>query len=431
MKQMSSSATEKSEKLTGIKFIFRALRHRNYRLFFFGQGLSLIGTWMTILATAWLVYRLTNSVFLLGIVSFSGRIPSLLFAPFVGVLADRWNRNKLLVITQILSMLQSFALAILALTGIINIWHIIFLNIFQGIVNAFDMTTRQAFVVDMVENKEDLLNAIALNSSMFNGARLIGPSIAGVLIAAFGEGMCFLIDGISYIAVVIALMAMNIKPKVKVRNKNLFIEMKEGFRYVVDFIPVRAIILLLALVSLLGMPYSVLMPAVAKEILHGGPNTLGFLMASIGVGALCGAMYLASRKTVLGLGKLIVICTCMFGAGLIAFSFSPFLWLSMILLLFTGFGMMVQMAAGNTILQTITEDSKRARVMSFHGMAFMGMVPLGSLMAGVVASRIGVQNTFILCGLCVIAGAMIFAANLPAIREKTRPLYIKMNIIQE
>lgn len=428
---MSSSSTEKSEKLTGIKFIFRALRHRNYRLFFSGQGLSLIGTWMTILATAWLVYRLTNSVFLLGIVSFSGRIPSLLFAPFAGVLADRWNRKKLLVITQILSMLQSFALAALALTGIINIWHIIFLNIFQGIVNAFDMPTRQAFVVDMVENKEDLLNAIALNSSMFNGARLIGPSIAGVLIAAFGEGMCFLIDGISYIAVVIALMAMNIKPKVKVLNKNLFVEMKEGFRYVVDFIPVRAIILLLALVSLLGMPYSVLMPAVAKEILHGGPHTLGFLMASIGVGALCGAMYLASRKTVLGLGRLIVICTCMFGAGLIAFSFSHFLWLSMILLLFTGFGMMVQMAAGNTILQTITEDSKRARVMSFHGMAFMGMVPLGSLMAGVVASRIGVQNTFILCGLCVIAGAMIFAANLPNIRKTVKPLYVEMNIMQE
>jgi len=428
---MSSGATEKSEKLTGIKFIFRALRHRNYRLFFSGQGLSLIGTWMTILATAWLVYRLTNSVFLLGIVSFSGRIPSLLFAPFAGVLADRWNRKKLLVITQILSMLQSFALAALALTGIINIWHIIFLNIFQGIVNAFDMPTRQAFVVDMVENKEDLLNAIALNSSMFNGARLIGPSIAGVLIAAFGEGMCFLIDGISYIAVVIALMAMNIKPKEKVQKKNLFVEMKEGFRYVVDFIPVRAIILLLALVSLLGMPYSVLMPAVAKEILHGGPHTLGFLMASTGVGALCGAMYLASRKTVLGLGRLIVICTCMFGAGLIALSFSHFLWLSMILLLFTGFGMMVQMAAGNTILQTITEDSKRARVMSFHGMAFMGMVPLGSLMAGVVAGRIGVQNTFILCGLCVIAGAMIFAANLPNIRKTVRPLYVEMNIMQD
>ena len=420
-----------SEKLTGIKFVFRALRHRNYRLFFSGQCLSLIGTWMTIIATSWLVYRLTDSVFLLGIVNFSGRIPSLFLAPFAGALADRWNRQKLLVVTQICSMFQSFSLAVLALTGTINIWHIIFLNVFQGIINAFDMPTRQAFVTDMVENKEDLLNAIALNSSMFNGARLIGPSIAGVLIAAFGEGMCFLIDGISYGAVIIALMAMKIKPKETGQKKNLFLEMKEGFRYVVDFIPVRSIILLLALVSLVGMPYTILMPVVAKKILHGGPNTLGFLMASTGTGALLGALYLASRKSVLGLGRVIVICTCIFGAGLIAFSFSHYLWLSMVLMVFTGFGMMVQLASGNTILQTVVEDSKRARVMSFHGMAFMGMVPIGSLIAGTVADRIGVQNTFILCGLSVITGALLFAANLPAMREKTRPLYIKMNIIQE
>ncbi len=428
----SNNSPESSGKLTGIKFVFRALRHRNYRLFFAGQGLSLIGTWMTIISTSWLVYRLTNSVFLLGIVGFACQIPAFLLAPFAGVFADRWSRQRLLVITQLLAMLQSFSLAVLALTGIINIWHVILLNIFQGVINAFDMPARQSFVVDMVENKDDLVNAIALNSSLFNGARLIGPSIAGLLIAAVGEGMCFLIDGISYIAVILALLAMEITPgKKRTQKSHLLSELKEGFTYVFDFVPVRSLILLLALVSLMGMPYTVLMPVVAKEVLHGGPHTLGFLMGAAGLGALTGAIYLASRKNVLGLGRIIVISTCIFGTGLITFAFSYFLWLSLILILLTGFGAIVQMASSNTILQTIVEDDKRARVMSFYTMAFMGMLPLGSLLAGMLASRVGVQNTLAIGGTCIILGAVMFAINLPAMRKIVRPIYMKMNIIQE
>lgn len=421
-----------SNAATSLKLIFRALQHRNYRLFFSGQSISLIGTWMTRIATSWLVYRLTNSAFLLGVVGFSGQIPTFLLASFAGVLTDRWNRHHILVVTQILAMIQSFALATLTLTGIITVWHIILLSIFQGLINAFDVPARQSLVVEMVEKREDLGNAIALNSSMFNGARLLGPSIAGILISAVGEGMCFLLDGISYLAVIASLLVMKITPrKTETPNSNVLQGLKEGFSYAFPFAPIRSILLLIGLVSLVGMPYTVLMPVFAKEILRGGPHTLGFLMGASGIGALVGAIYLASRRSVLGLEKNIALAASIFGIGLIAFSLSRVLWLSLALMLLTGFGLMMQMASSNTVLQTIVDDDKRGRVMSFYAMAFMGTAPFGSLLAGGLASRMGAPNTLIIGGVCCMLGSLIFASRLSILREMIRPIYVRMGIIPE
>ena len=340
-------------------FALRALKSPNYRLFFGGQSVSLIGTWMTRVASAWLVYRLTHSAVLLGVASFAGQIPAFILAPIAGVWVDRWDRHRTLVVTQILSMVQSFALAGLALAGIINIHEIIVLAVFQGFINAFDMPARQSFVVQMVERREDLGNAIALNSSMVNAARLIGPALAGMLIGVVGEGWCFLADGVSYIAVIASLLLMHIAPQPPhARKGSVSEEMVEGWRYVSGSAPIRSILLLLGAASLLGMPYTVLMPVFASNILHGGAHTLGFLTAAAGIGALGGAASLAMRKSVLGLGRRIAIVNALFGAGLIAFSRSPFLWLSLALLVVIGFSSMQQMAACNTILQTIVEDEK-------------------------------------------------------------------------
>ncbi|MBU2497934.1 MAG: MFS transporter [Proteobacteria bacterium] len=422
----------KSKGGPGLKFVIRALRHRNYRLFFGGQSISLIGTWMQRIALSWLVYRLTNSPFLLGFVGFAGQIPTFLLAPFAGVLADRYNRQRLLVLTQILATVQAFTLALLVLTGAVLVWHIVVLSVVLGVVNAFDMPTRQAFVMEMVEEKEDLANAIALNSSMVNSARLLGPSIAGVLIAAVGEGTCFLINGISYLPVIAALLAMTFRPRdSKPRPLQVWQGLKDGIIYASGFAPIRAILLLLALVSLMGMPYVVLMPVFAKDILHGGPHTLGFLMGGSGMGALGGALYLASRKTVLGLGKKMVMASGMFGIGLIAFSLSRVLWISLVLMLITGFGQMVEMASSNTILQTIVEDDKRGRVMSFFAMAFMGMAPFGSLLAGFLASKIGAPGTLLIGGTACLLGAALFSHRLPALREMVRPIYVRMGILPE
>lgn len=411
--------------------IARALRHRNYRLFFGGQGISLIGTWMTRVATGWLVYRLTGSAFLLGLVSFASQIPILILGPFAGVWVDRLNRHRVLVITQILSMLESFALAALALSGTITITEIILLNLFQGCVNAFDMPARQAFVIEMVEDRADLPNAIALNSSLVNAARLIGPSVAGILIAAVGEGYCFLIDGISYIAVIASLLAMTVVVSPPRKHESVTSELREGWNYISGFRPIWAILLLLAVISLVGMPYTALMPIFAGTILHGGAHTFGFLMGAIGIGALIGAMSLAARKSVLGLGRIIPMTAAGFGASLIAFSLSRHIWLSMLLLVVTGFCFMQQMASSNTILQTISEDSKRGRVMSFYAMAFQGVAPFGSLTAGAVASRIGAPLTLIIGGATCIAGAALFASQLPAIRKLIRPIYVQMGILPE
>ena len=301
--------------------LVRALRHRNYRLFFGGQGISLIGTWMTRVATGWLVYRLTGSAFLLGLVSFSSQIPILLLGPFAGVWVDRLNRHRVLVVTQALSMVQSFALAGLALAHIITVHEVILLNLFQGAINAFDMPARQAFLIEMVEDREDLGNAIALNSSLVNAARLIGPSVAGLLIAAVGEGYCFLIDGFSYVAVIASLLAMTVTPRViEHARASVLSELREGWEYVRGFRPIWSILLLLAVISLVGMPYTTLMPIFAGKILHGGAHTLGFMMGAVGVGALSGAVRLAARRSVLGLGRLIAMTSAGFGAGLVAFS---------------------------------------------------------------------------------------------------------------
>ena len=412
--------------------MLRALRHRNYRLFFGGQSVSLIGTWMTRLATSWLVYRLTHSALLLGIVSFAGQIPTFLLAPFAGVWVDRWNRHRVLVVTQVLAMLQSFALAGLALANIITVWDVLWLSVFQGLINAFDMPARQAFVVQMVEDRRDLGNAIALNSSMVNMARLIGPSVAGMLIAAVGEGYCFLIDGISYLAVIASLLLMKITALPRTRAaRSTFAELRDGWNYVSGFAPIRSILLLLGLISLMGMPYTVLMPIFAGTILGGGPHTLGFLMAAVGVGALVGAFHLAARRSVLGLGRVTAISAAIFGAGLVAFSHSRWLPLSLILMFVVGLGMMTQMASSNTILQTIVQEDKRGRVMSYYAMAFTGMAPFGSLLAGTVAHRIGAPDTLLITGACCIAGAIWFARELPEIRRLVRPICVELGIIPQ
>ena len=413
-------------------FALRALRHRNYRLFFGGQSTSLIGTWMTRIATAWLVYRLTHSAFLLGFVGFCGQAPVMLLGPFAGVWVDRLDRHRTLVVTQVLSMIQSFWLAGLALAHVITVGDIIALSLFQGAINAFDMPARQAFVVQMVEDRADLSNAIALNSSMVNGARLIGPSLAGIIIAAFGEGYCFLIDGISYIAVIASLLMMHIVvAQPRARRTRVLHELREGWQYVSSFTPIRSILLLLGLVSLVGLPYTVLMPIFAGSVLHGGAHTLGFLMGAAGVGALAGAFTLATRRSVLGLGRLVMYMAIGFGAGLIGFASSRWLALSLPLIAVAGFCMMTQMAASNTILQTIVDEEKRGRVMSFYSMSLMGTAPFGSLIAGAAAARIGAPRTLMIGGSICILGGLWFYTQLPKIRAVVRPIYRKLGIIPE
>jgi MFS family permease len=420
------------EKKSTLRFLMRALAYRNYRLFFGGQGLSLIGAWMQQIAMSWLVYRMTNSVFLLGLIGFTGQFPTVIFGSFAGVYADRLNRRNLLIATQTFAMLQAFLLAFLTLTGSVAVWHLIVLSIILGTVNAVDVPVRQSFVIDMVENKNDLGNAIALNSFMFNGARLVGPSIAGLLIAYVGEGVCFLVNGISFFAIILALMAMRTTQKVRQQSSDAVLhELKEGFQYAAGFAPIRYIILLVGLLSLLSMPYIVLMPVFARDILHGGSHTLGFLMGASGIGALAGALYLASRKSVIGLARLITISTCVFGCGLIAFSFSRYLPLSLCLMLVTGFGMILSMASCNTIVQTVVDEDKRGRVMSFYAIAFVGMAPFGSLIGGSIAHNIGAPLTLTLCGVSSIVGAVFFYNRLPEIRKFVRPIYLRMGIIQE
>lgn len=408
----------------------RALRSRNYRLFFAGQSVSLIGTWMTRLAMSWIVYQLTDSAFLLGLTSFVGQIPAFFVAPIAGVWLDRWNRHRVLVITQVLAMVQSLALAVLAFTHYINLWWIIALALMQGLINAFDMPARQTFVIEMIEERADLGNAIALNSSMVNGAKLVGPAVAGVLIAAAGAGVCFLLDGISYIAVIWSLLAMRVAPvQPRLARKSAVQELAEGWKYVVESQAIRSLLLLLALVSAVGMPYTVLMPVVAVDLLHGGAHTLGFLMAMSGVGALASAIGLALRKTVIGLGKRIAISAGMFGGGLILLGLSRSLTISLLLMIATGFGMMQQMAASNTILQTIAADDKRGRVMSFYTLSILGMNPIGSLLAGSVAAKIGVPATMIWAGAICLAGSVWFYWKLPEIRRVIRPIYRELGIL--
>lgn len=413
--------------------MLRALRSRNYRLFVAGQSVSLVGTWMQQVAMSWLVYRMTGSVFLLGVIGFTSQIPTFLFAPFAGVLADRWDRRRLLIATQALAMLQAALLATAVFSGIIQVWHIVALSLLLGVVNAFDIPIRQSFVVEMVSHRDDLGNAIALNSSMVNGARLIGPTIAGLLVASLGEGVCFIINSVSYLAVLLALVAMRLAPTTQhnPQRQRIFHELREGFNYSFGFGPIRSILLLIALVSLTGMPYAVLVPVFAKEVLHGGAHTYGFLMTASGGGAFAGTIYLASRKSILGLGRLIVISAALFAAGIAGFALSSNLPLSLFTLAIAGFGAMTLVASCNTILQTILEEDKRGRVMSFFTMSFMGMAPFGSFGVGTMAGIVGIRYTLLIGAACCLVGAFIFARYLPQIREMVRPIYLRMGIIKE
>lgn len=411
-----------------INLTFRALRHRNYRLFFSGQCISLIGTWMQQIALSWLIYSLTKSALLMGIITFSASIPSLFFSPFAGVLIDRINKHYALITVQTMFMIEAFVLAILTILGIIQVWHIIAISILIGITNAFDMPLRQSFIVQLVDDNNDLSNAISLNSSSFNLARLIGPAVAGILIAAVGEGLCFLINAISYIAVIGALLAMklNFKPINQVNEINILKELQEGVEYVLSVKPIYNSILFLAISSFIGMSYPVLMPIFAKEILNGGAQTLGFLMSASGIGALVGALHLAGKKTVLGLEKLIFIAALLFGLSILCLAFTTKTWISLMLLFVTGFGMVTIMASCNTLIQHWVDDDKRGRVMSLYAMAFVGTAPVGSLFGGAVAEKIGVPHTLLLTGLTMVIVTFIFSTKLKYSykkeMEETKPI---------
>ncbi len=411
---------------------WRALRHRNFRLFFGGQSISLIGTWMTRVATSWLVYRLTGSAWLLGTVGFAGQIPTFLLAPLAGVVVDRIDRRKVLLWTQALAMIQSLVLAGLTLTHRITITQVLVLSAFQGVINAFDMPGRQSFMVKMVEDRTDLSNAIAINSSMVNMARLVGPALAGLLIAATSEGWCFFVDGVSFIAVIISLLMMRVPSgEAEHERATMFVQMREGWTYVAGFLPIRNILLLFALLSLMGWPFMVLMPIFAAQVLHGGPHTLGFLMAAVGVGSLASALSLVARRSVRGLTRMIPVSAVAFGVGLIAFGLSRWFWFSMPMMLITGFGMMQGLTSSNTIVQTLVEEKMRGRVMSYYTMAFVGMAPFGSLLAGAMANAIGAPHTVIVSGVACFAGAAWFWSQLPAIRREMRPVYERLGIIPQ
>jgi MFS family permease len=421
-KRAISSEIQKTSPLDSLAHAWRALRHRNFQLYFFGQSISVIGTWMTRVATSWLVYRLTHSVLLLGIVSFAGQIVSFALGPFAGVWVERLNRRKLLVWTQAAGAVQSLALAALTLTHVITLWEIIVLTAMQGLINAFDMPGRQSFLVQMVEDRDDLSNAIAINSSMANGARLIGPAIAGMLIAAVGEGWCFLVDGVSYFAVIASLLMMRLKPLEVIRNKASMLEqMREGWDYVRTFLPIRTILLLFALISLMGYSYSVLLPVFAGQVLRGGAHTLGWLTAASGIGALTSGLSLAVRKSVAGLSRMLQIASAMLGTALILFGLSHTLWLSLILMVFVGFGLMQGASVSNTIIQSLVTEDKRARVMSYYTMAFFGAAPFGSLMAGTLAHHIGASYTVMVAGAFCVAGSTWFTFELPKVKAAMHP----------
>jgi len=396
---------------------WRALRHRNFKLYFAGQGISIIGTWMTRVAMTWLVYRLTHSSLLLGVVGFVGLIPAFVLAPFAGVWIERLDRRRLLVWTQAAAAIQALILAALTLARVVTLWEILVLSVFQGLVNAFDTPLRQIFVGQMVDDREDLGNAIAISSSLANGARLIGPAIAGLVIAAFGEGGCFLIDGISYLAVIASLLMMRIQPLAIRPNKAGMLEqLREGWRYVSGSRPVRAILLLSALLALMGYPYSILLPVFAGQVLHGGPATLGWLTAASGIGALGSGLSLAFRKSTAGLGRMLQVAAAALGGGLMLFGLSRALWLSMALMVLVGFGMMQVFAASNTLLQTLVPEDKQGRVMSYFIMSMFGTAPFGCLLAGSLAHRIGAPHTVLVTGAFCLAGALWFGLERPAVQ---------------
>ena len=405
----------------------RALRHRNYRLFFVGQGISLVGTWLTRFATVWMVYRLTHSGLLIGLVAFFSQAPTSLIAPVAGVLVDRWDRHRTIVVTQIAAMLQSAALALFAFTHTMTVWHLLVLGSVQAVINAFDMPARQSFLGQMIEDRADLPNAIALNSSLVNGARLLGPVFAAELVALFGEGWCFAIDAASYIAVIASLLAMKVEKRApRARGGRVATEMREGWQYVVQAPFVRAVLLLLACSSVLGGSYSTILPLVAKD-----PHKLGILMGAGGCGALAGALFLAHRQRVLGLGTIISRCALGLGIAMMAMRISPSMWLAVPLVFVIGTCVMVQMASTNTIIQTIVDPDKLGRVMSLYAVAFFGGAPIGALALGSLADAIGPGNTFAVAGAATLACALVFRRALPGLRAVTRPLYERLGLLSE
>jgi MFS family permease len=421
-----------SEFKSSLRVSLRALSSRNYRLFFAGQAVSLTGSWMQNIAMSWLVYRLTDSVFLLGATAFAGDICCFFLMPLAGTMADRHSRKKIIVVAQSLAMLHAFGMAFLVFFGLIQVWHVFLLAIFLGIVQAFEIPTRQSFVIQLIEKKDDLPNAIALNSSIFNGARLIGPSLAGLMIAATGEVFCFLLNGLSYIAVIVALLSMRIasEPQRK-KKKSVYRELREGFSYAIGFSPLRNILLMIILASMMGLSYSVMLPVLAREILHGGPQTFGFLMGAAGLGAFFGAVLLAFRRTVSGLSAWIPTAGVIAGSALIWLSFSSSFQLSMVIMVFVGFGMMNLTVSSNTIVQTIVDDDKRGRIMGLYFTALRGGMPIGTLLAGTLSEHIGVVHTLAIFGASLIAGSLLFAKQLPAFHREVRPIFAKKDLIVE
>lgn len=428
---MSIPGKQLIKKLIKSSQIFSSLESKNYRLYFSGQSISLIGSWMQSIAMGWLVYRLTGSKFLLGFIGFTSQIPSFVLSPFAGVIIDRFSRHKIMLWTQILFMAQAVLFSVLVLFNLIQIWHIVALSLVFGFITAFDAPARQSLVIDLIDKPENLGNAIALNSAMFNGARLFGPAIAGVLIAVVKEGPCFLVNALSYVAVIWALYKIQTPPKIRKEDKGLNDGLKEGFNYTFGFKPIKVLILLLAVLSLIGMPFTTLMPAYASEVLKGSSHTYGFLMSASGAGAFLGAVYLASRKTVIGLGKIIAYSSVMFGLSLMGVAWSANLSLSLIFIAFAGFFMITAIASINTLVQTLTEEHMRGRVMSFYAMALMGMNPIGNLAAGSVASGIGISYTLLVGGIAVIFAGIWFALVRPSLRKYTQPIYIKKGFVSE
>jgi MFS family permease len=410
----------------------RALKHRNYRLFFAGQGISVIGTWLTRFATVWMAYDLTGSALVLGLVGFFGQAPTSILAPFAGVMIDRWNRHRTIIVTQIAAMLQSAALAFFAWTHTMTVWRLIALGAVQAVINAFDMPARQSFLGQMIEDRADLPNAIALNSSMVNAARLLGPVVAAALVAGWGPAGCFTIDAASYLAVIGSLLALRVRPQpAPARSRRVLADLAEGLRYVWHFPLVRAVLLLLASSSVLGGAYTTLLPVIAATTLHGGPHTLGILMGSAGCGALAGALYLASRTSVLGLTAVIGRCALGLGAGLVAMELASQVAIAVPLLFVVGMSMMMQMAATNTLIQSIVDDKMLGRVISLYAVSFFGGAPIGSLLEGTLANQVGAIHTFAVAGVLCLAAGAVFAWKLPGLRRVSRSHYVKLGLLQD
>jgi MFS family permease len=417
--------------ISRVRTAFRALRHRNLRLFFVGHGISLVGVWMQQVAMSWLVYRLTNSELLLGVIAFAGQFPGFIMAPFAGWLVDHWNRHRIVVVTQVLLMLQATAVALLVISGRVEVWHLIALAVFSGLVNGADIPARQSLLVRLVGGPEDLPNAIALNSSMFNGARLVGPAIGGLLIGWVGEGPVFVVNAVSYSAVIAALLAIRLPAERAWSPGPMLAHIREGFEYAFGSVPTRDTLILFACVSLVGVPYVVLLPVFARDVLGGDARTLGVLTSCAGAGALAGALWLAARDSLAGIGALVVRATAIFGGALVAFAISRAFWLSAVVLVVSGAALMLATASMNTAIQTLVSDRMRGRVMSLYAMGYVGLTPLGSLAGGALATRVGAPLTVGIGGVSCLALSLAFAPHLARMGDDVHRMAVSRGVIPE